>query len=232
MSDGSRLHFIWNKSDLWQKILLTADESYKYKYWLNAEKGTILKNDEEEISYLLPPYSTVILYASATRLADNLLAEPAPAGYNGREIATIDNWDINAGDASVRNISLFDWRTKEEFKYMADDGIYSASFLLDSKNNKSCYLIDLGAVYFTADVSINGQKAGKRIYAPYELDITTFVREGENQLEIRVTPTQRNHSIGEALMGNPKYAQYKNLEKTLMPAGLLGPVTLKLVNQP
>lgn len=69
-------------------------------------------------------------------------------------------------------------------------------------------------------------------FSPYELDITSNIREGENQIEIIVTPTQRNYSIGEAIKGNQKYAQYVNLEKTLMPEGLLGPVTIKLVNQP
>ena len=230
MNDGSRLHFIWNKSDKWQKISLTADASYKNKYWLNAEKGTILKNEGEELSYLLPPFSTVILYVSTDRIAENLLSEPSAVGYNGQELATITKWNIKAGDAYIRNSNLFDWRTKEEFKFKADGGIYTATFNLGSKSRQSRYFIDLGTVYFTAEVIVNGKQAGKRLFAPYELDITSYISDGENLIEIRVIPTQRNYSIGEALKGNPKYAQYKNLERTLMPAGLLGPVTLKLVH--
>lgn len=232
MSDSSRLQFIWNKSDTWQPISLTANEKYKYKYWLNAEQGTIQKAEGEEISYLLPPYSTVILYVTGNKLSESLLSNPASTGYNGKQVAIIDKWDIKAGSASVRNSTLFDWRTKKEFMFKADDGIYEASFKMGSKSIQSKYFIDLGTVYFTAEVSVNGKQAGKRIFAPYELDITSFVKEGENQIVIKVTPTQRNYSIGEALKGNPKYAQFKNLENTLMPAGLLGPVMLKVVNQP
>lgn len=232
MSDGSRLHFIWNKSNLWQKISLTADISYKNKYWLNAEKGTIIKDEGEVMTYLLPPYGTIMLYASVNQIADTLLSELSATGYNGKELNTITRWDVKAGDVAVRNSNLFDWRSKEEFKYKGDDGIYVAEFLLDNKEDQSRYYIDLGKVYFTAEVEINGRPAGKRIFTPYELDITPYVKDGVNQIKIRVTPTQRNHSIGEALKGNPKYAQYKNLKKTLMPAGLLGPVTLKLVHLP
>jgi len=49
-------------------------------------------------------------------------------------------------------------------------------------------LLRFGAVDYRADVYVNGQKAGSHEggYLPFELDITSFVRSGENQIAVRV----------------------------------------------
>lgn len=81
-------------------------------------------------------------------------------------------------------------------------------------------------MYFTAEVRVNEKAAGKRIYAPYQLDITPFVRAGTNQIEVRVTPTQLNGFIGKAQQGDKRYSQFKNKTDQLMSAGLAGPVRI------
>jgi len=91
------------------------------------------------------------------------------------------------------------------------------------------YFIDLGRVYFTASVMLNGKEAGRRIFAPYSLEITNLIRIGENNIEIRVTTTRRNGFTGEALKNNPFYKQFQGKEKILMPSGLVGPVTIKIL---
>jgi hypothetical protein len=228
MKDGSMIDFIWNKSDRYNKISFVADSRYRHIYWLDAENGTIEKADTDELSRILPPYGTIILYASVNSIPGDIQGGKQVTGYNGKKVLEITQWDIKAGNAIAKNTALFDWRSRDDFKYESGDGVYNASFNLD-KEADTRYFIDLGAVYFTADILINGQKAGRRIYAPYELDVTALLKSGLNRIEIRVTPVQRNHSIGEALKGNPKFAQYRNLENTLMPAGLAGPVIVKAV---
>ncbi|MFD2935115.1 hypothetical protein [Spirosoma flavum] len=74
--------------------------------------------------------------------------------------------------------------------------------------------------------TLNGKPAGKRIYAPYQLDITPFVRAGANQLEVRVSPTQLNGFIGKAKQGDKQYSQFRNKIDQLMSAGLAGPVRI------
>lgn len=226
MADGSRLHFIWNKSDKWQTIALTLEGKYRNAYWLDAEMGLVSKARPAALSYTLPPYGAVILYAATNELPGNVLATPAPTAYGATDVATIAKWDIKAGAASLTNVPLFDWRTKEPFKYLADEGRYSATITV-SKAAGRRYFLDLGTVYFTAEVLVNGQPAGKRVYAPYQLDVTSLLKSGPNQVEVRVLPAPRNHAIGEARQGALHYAQYQALEHTLLPAGLLGPVVLK-----
>ena len=67
-------------------------------------------------------------------------------------------------------------------------------------------------MYYTAEVYLDGKRIGKRIYAPYQLDITSFLKQGTNEILIHVTPGQLNKFIGNAKNGDAKYKQFKGKE--------------------
>lgn len=50
-------------------------------------------------------------------------------------------------------------------------------------------VLDLGEVFETAEVFVNGRSAGVRLCRPYRFDLTGFLKEGENELAIEVTNT-------------------------------------------
>jgi hypothetical protein len=54
-----------------------------------------------------------------------------------------------------------------------------------------------------------------------------LIKAGENKIEVHITTTRRNGFIGQATKGNPNYLQFKGKENTMLPAGLVGPVTVK-----
>lgn len=228
MSDGSRIQFIWNKSDKWRPVSLTLDKKYKKACWLNAENGTISSvNKLNDVSYVLPPYSTIILHASTNnRVEDSLLSTTPNNIYQAESVLDIKNWNIKSGEVSIENTPLFDWKNNEQLKLTSAEGVYKASFNVSQVDNKSAYLIDLGKVCFTAEVLINGQFVGNRIYAPYLFNISGVIEEGENTIEVHITPGALNGLIGESEKGNPKYSRFKNRTDDLMSAGLVGPVVL------
>jgi hypothetical protein len=59
------------------------------------------------------------------------------------------------------------------------------------------------------EVTVNGQSAGVRLWAPYQMEITDFLKPGENMLELRVANTLVNL-----------------LERVERPSGLAGPPKL------
>ena len=67
---------------------------------------------------------------------------------------------------------------------------------------------------------VNGQAAGIRVAPPWKLDITAFVKAGENRLEILVCNTLANHylTVPTRYRGNPK-------------SGLIGPVQLEFLQE-
>ncbi len=227
MSDGSRIQFIWNKSDAWQSLSLILDKKYKNAYWMNAETGKITAaTDMKNVSYAIPPFSSIILFAGTKNGVDsNLITNEEPIAYQAKEVLKVEKWDISSGAISIKNTSLFDWKTNEQFKFSSEEGTYKSTFQLDAINPKAFYFIDLGKVCFTAEVIINGKAAGQRINAPYNLNITNLLQEGANTIEVRVTPGQLNSFIGEVTKGNKQFNAFKK-DDGLMAAGLLGPVVL------
>ena len=87
------------------------------------------------------------------------------------------------------------------------------------------YVLNLGAVFAAAEVSVNGQSAGHAIFSPYRVDVTEAVRVGENAIHVEVTPPLRNRLVGKARAGDPEYAQFAGGG----PFGGAGPVPSELV---
>ena len=77
---------------------------------------------------------------------------------------------------------------------------------------------------------MNGVDCGTIWTAPYRADITGALKKGINELEIEVTNTWANALTG-ADEGKAPFdgiwtnAKYRRAEKTLLPAGLLGPLS-------
>ncbi len=228
MIDGSRIQFIWNKGDAWQTISLTLDKKYKSSYWMNADEGTIIKNDGPIITYQMPPYGSIILYASTKKIAaDNTIPNAPFAMDKTKEVIRMNAWNLKADSVERKNSPLFDWRTDSSLKFSSAEGVYTSSFQWSNTNPSARFYLDLGKVYFTADVYINDKAAGKRIFAPYVFDITSLLMKGTNKIEIRVGTGQLNGFIGKAKQGDSHYKQFKGKEDQLMAAGLIGPVVIR-----
>lgn len=94
--------------------------------------------------------------------------------------------------------------------------LYSNTFSISSrKKAKSRATIDLGKVAGTAEIIINGKKAGVRVAPPWKLDITGYLKKGQNKIEVLVYNTLSNHyqTIPSRYKGDPV-------------SGLMGPVKL------
>ena len=57
--------------------------------------------------------------------------------------------------------------------------------------------LDLGEVQNLAQVSLNGRELGILWHAPFSVEVTDALREGDNELEIRVTNLWVNRMIGD-----------------------------------
>lgn len=64
---------------------------------------------------------------------------------------------------------------------------YEGSFQKSKETGR--ILLDLGNVYETAEVFINGKSAGVKICKPYRFDLTSLLQEGENRIAVEVTNT-------------------------------------------
>lgn len=123
----------------------------------------------------------------------------------------------------------------DSVKYYSGTANYQNRFRLtynDMRNLKqSRLLLDLGRVECMATIKLNGKSIGTLWRAPFTIDITDFVKKGDNTLEVEVVNQWTNRLIGDAQPDCPhKYTfttySYFSAASPLIPAGLIGPVTI------
>ena len=141
---------------------------------------------------------------------------------------------LATGKTVVRK-DLFDWSKEEDeqIRYYSGTAVYKATFRWKDKLKKGqpVYL-NLGKVCNLATVRVNGIDCGTVWTAPYRADITSALKKGTNELEIEVTNTWANALKGMD-EGKAPYdgiwtnAKYRKQEDTLLPAGILGILTIE-----
>lgn len=95
------------------------------------------------------------------------------------------------------------------------------------------YKISLGKVFQCAEIWINGNLAGTRVWEPYELEITNYVKEGENEIVIVVAnsaaPERRCMLVDEGMaVAWNRYWNEDNIDRESedLISGLMGPVRI------
>lgn len=129
--------------------------------------------------------------------------------------------------------TLTDWTTStnDSVKYYSGTAIYNNQFKLKQVAKGQKVIISLGVVTAMAKISINGVYTGGLWTAPYELDITAFVKKGNNDLKIEVVNTWVNRLIGDQKLPVEQRKTWcptnpYTSESSLQKSGLIGPVSI------
>ena len=114
---------------------------------------------------------------------------------------------------------LGDWSAFGILNNYSGGVCYATDIQLDASTDNNRLFIDLGNVAGTAEVMINGRKAGVKVAPPWKLDITPFLSKDKNHIEVLVYNTLSNHyqTIPSRFRGNPV-------------SGLIGPVKILVTN--
>jgi hypothetical protein len=207
---------------------MVLNKKYKHSFWLNAADGTTISNSKLVITYRMAPYGSIILYASSGKKPFPKAAKLTPNVTDHlKAVKYLSKWNLKVDSLSIANTSLFDWRYDKRFAFSSGKAIYTSSFNWSQSPKGRHYILDLGKVYYTAEVFLNGKPAGKTVFAPYMMDITSLLQPGQNKIEVRVTPGQLNGFIGKGNKGDSRYKQFKGKDDQLMAAGLVGPVVIR-----
>ena len=109
---------------------------------------------------------------------------PVPCAMLKGEFRVFDDFHITCR-AATNELAVWN---HQGYACYTGDAVYSAHFDLPSCKSAGI-VIDTQDV---VDVRVNGENVGKRIWAPYELDITDHVKGGDNLVEVCVTSTYSN----------------------------------------
>jgi len=138
------------------------------------------------------------------------------------------------GPESVVFDKLEDWTKRPEpgIKHYSGTATYRNAFDLPAKAPGGRISLDLGAVTSLAQVRFNGKDLGVVWCQPWSVDITSAVKEKNNELEIEVVNTWINRLLADEKLPPEQRVTYVaskaiRAQKPLS-AGLLGPVSIKV----
>jgi len=129
---------------------------------------------------------------------------------------------------------------EEGIKYYSGKATYENSFTISKSELKGKKLIiNLGQLREMAVVRINGHRFNLLWTPPFELDITDYIVNGKNNLEIDVINLWPNRLIGDGKLPKSQRKTKTNIikfdasgaENYLRESGLIGPVTLNLTTR-
>ncbi len=135
------------------------------------------------------------------------------------------------GPAQTTIPTLSDWSKNSEdgIRYYSGKAVYSKTFVAPKVTAGSPVYLDLGVVDNMANVKLNGRDMGTVWCAPWNVDISSALKAGDNKLEITVANLWPNRLIGDkSLPADKQFTSTTwnpfNANDPLLPSGLLGPV--------
>lgn len=138
--------------------------------------------------------------------------EHIPGYYSGRAFPEPLKFYCGKGE-----INTGDWSEYESLKTYSGGLWYRKNIRLKKDEIGENIFLDLGKVVSSAEVYINGKKAGVCLKDPFRLNISEYVKSGDNYFEVLVYSTLANHYY--TIPTPEKY-------KSSFDAGLIGPVKI------
>ncbi len=149
------------------------------------------------------------------------------------------DWDA-PDSIQINNLTSWSEFSQPGIKYFSGTATYKNTFEIAEEHlqGNSRVMLDLGEVMMMAEVIVNGKNLGILWKKPYRTEITSVIKKGINQLEIRITNTWWNRLIGDEKfpdgfpgsdVHSPRtYTTVKawKAEDALLDAGLIGPVVI------
>ena len=257
------IYFVANTSNVRQVVKATFRiESRQPELWdpfsgnVSTARVDTASDGGTTISLDLEPYASRVLVFSKRALPAEAPEIPTSATQNPIDLSR--GWQVSFGENTKPVVmdQLHSWMDDEATRYFSGTASYEkqvaipSGFLkpgvamqldfgegkaLPEQNLRSGMQTWLDApVREAALVYINGQRAGSVWCPPYALDITKFVRPGENNFKIVVANLALNYMAGRRLpdyrLLNLRYGerfQAQDMDKVqALPAGLLGPMRL------
>ena len=203
---------------------------------MNTHPSYRIHGNRTEVTLTLAPNESVFIVFPTEEAADKESTSADKREPLNRTLET-EEYTVTflaTGKTVVRK-DFFDWSKEEDeqIRYYSGTAVYKTTFRWKDKLKKGqpVYL-NLGKVCNLATVRVNGVDCGTVWTAPYQADITSALKKGTNELEIEVTNTWANALKGVDERKAPydgiwTNAKYRKQEATLLPAGLLGILTIE-----
>ncbi|MBP5295256.1 MAG: hypothetical protein J6Y95_06000, partial [Lachnospiraceae bacterium] len=135
--------------------------------------------------------NTVTVRLTVTKKSDGIVDILKVIGSFGVEKRKTETGEAESIVEVPKRIRLGDW-TKGDYPYYSGTGWYGTTLNLSAEDLSRRLILkaDPGRDVFL--VRVNGKDAGTCLWKPYSVDLTAFLQEGENRIELGVVNTLMN----------------------------------------
>lgn len=245
--DGARhIYFLTNQSD--RKVSFNATfrvTGMQPELW-NPVDGDIRPLPEYTTGVstttvplkLAPNESTFIVFTG--KQSNRITGENYPKMETVTDLST--DWELTfnpemrgpAGPVGMETLTDLSTHSDEKIKYYSGIVIYSKTFELGQLPEDEEIWLDVTKLSAMGKVYINGIYAGGLWTYPYCLNVTDYLRQGENRLDIEVTTTWVNRLIGDSKLPVAERKTHTpnnpyGPDSPLHPSGITGSAALRSV---
>ena len=190
----------------------------------SGERYRINLKEDRFVLDLGPAESRLIIFNKESKGQDWI-----PAPTTGADSKSLSGWDVelhHSREKWVKTIRMEELKDLKETDFVNFTGtvIYRRKFELE-KVKKT--FLNLGKVWGVSEVLVNGKNCGVKWYGNRIYQIESFMQEGSNEIEIRITTTMGNYM--KTLKDNKtaqRFTVLKTKNQPIQSMGLIGPVTL------
>jgi len=213
VKEGCHLFVLTNEGEKDINTVLRTEITGRAELW-DAWKGTATEllpvsrgTDYMCFELNLPRRESAVVFINPE---EDMTAETGNLNKTVQRLGLGCSWSVSEGDRIIfENIgNLISWTEWPGMDAFSGTLNYEASFTVQTEDNCR-YLLDLGEVHETAHLYVNGHDAGVKMWAPYILDITHWIRDGLNTVRVEVTNSIANR-----------------ISRAKLESGLFGPVSL------
>lgn len=137
------------------------------------------------------------------------------------------------GPGEVVFEELTDWvrNADDRIRYYSGTAVYKKTITIDKLDKDEELVLRIPRLGAMAQVFINGKEVSTIWCSPWEADLTPYVQEGDNALELRVVNSLTNRMIGDASLPQEErytyaYPEIVKAGDRLVPSGIIGEVLL------
>ncbi|MDE1175202.1 MAG: glycosyl hydrolase [Edaphobacter sp.] len=250
------IYFVANTSNQTVSSEVSFGSKFSHAVVIDPTSNTTAEASKEKFTLKLAPYESRIFILS------NDAGIKSPAPLPSVELVDLSHdWkvDFTSLTTSKSMQSLEDWTSSSDTEHYSGEAVYRRTFDLKTKRKKSVYLsiegghpVDSytakshpgtqawyeGPVREAAQVVVNGHLAGALWHPPYQLDISSYLKPGVNQIELHVFNTAINawsaqppHDYKPLIKEYGDRFQMQDMDKVRpVSSGILG--TIRLVTVP
>jgi hypothetical protein len=217
------VYFVANTSNVKKNVQITfRTNAPSVEIWnaMNGESSAAnVRNQENNSTSVVlnfEPYQSHVVVFSKSK-TPKTFRNPQIADISATDLSK--DWKVSFGKtAPISMPQLTDWISSDETKYFSGTATYEKTFNYSNSANNNITL-DFGeaspldsvqqtngmATYLDAPVKeaavvyLNEKRVGSLWAPPYKLDVTSFVKAGENRLKIVVANTAINYMAGRKL---------------------------------